>query len=98
MDGSQAMNFRFTKHSLEKAFQRNIPPFECEQAFNRGEITESYPLDNPYPSELRLAKINGRFLHIVTSSDGPNIHVITVYEPDLERWESDFKTRRRQTS
>ena len=87
------MEFRFTKHSLEKAYERGISAEACKAVYSKGEVIESYPDDKPFPSELRVAQIEGRYLHLVTARDGAYIHVITVYEPDPTRWSQDFKKR-----
>ena len=51
------------------------------------------------PRETLLLGWRGRRpLHVVVADnadDKENI-VITVYEPDLTEWESDFKTRRKK--
>jgi hypothetical protein len=89
------MEFRFTKHSLERLFERGISPIECEEAFQKGDVIESYNDDKPFPSELRIAKVTGRYLHLVTAKDGSNVHVITAYEPDPTRWDKNFKERKK---
>lgn len=33
-------------------------------------------------------------MHMVVSRDGEYLYLITAYYPDLDIWESDFKTRR----
>lgn len=89
------MEFRFTKHSLEKAFERGISPSMCQEAYTKGEVIESYPNDKPFPSELRIAKIGKKSLHLVTAKDGPFVHVITVYEPDPARWSENLRVRKK---
>ncbi len=61
-----------------------------------GETIEDYPTDLPYPSRLVLGWRGPRPIHVVVAdniNDGENI-VITVYEPDPEEWEADFKRRK----
>ncbi len=89
------MEFRFTKHALERSFQRQISPEQCKRIFYEGKVIEKYPDDKPFPSELRVAKIDERFLHLVTSQDGSIIHVITAYVPDITQWESGFEIRKK---
>ncbi|MBP6217891.1 MAG: DUF4258 domain-containing protein [Oligoflexales bacterium] len=89
------IKLRFTKHALEKSFQRNISPLDCEEIYRTGEIIEIYPDDLPFPSELRLAKIRNRYLHLVTATQDIHVHVITAYEPDPDRWDASFKKRRK---
>ena len=65
------------------------------QAGVTAEIIEEYPLDRYGPSCLLLGFTEtGRPLHIVASAaDGPEVKVITLYEPDPQAW-ADFRTRR----
>lgn len=60
-----------------------------------GEIIESYENDKPYPSFLSLNYIDTKPLHVVYAyDDNHNIIIITVYSPNQEKWQDDFKTRR----
>jgi Domain of unknown function (DUF4258) len=76
--------------------QRNISEPEVRHVIATGETVEDYPDDTPYPSRLLLGWHGQRPLHVVVADnadDKENI-VITVYEPDLTEWESDFKRRK----
>ncbi len=76
-------------------FERDISESEVENAVKEGEIIVSYPDDTPYPSFLCLHYDPKSPLHVVYAVDEHGtIIVITVYRPDLEGWESDFKTRK----
>jgi hypothetical protein len=86
---------RFTAHALARMFERSISPEECQLVFENGEAIETYPNDEPFPSELRLGFVNGRPIHLVVSCDEETVHVITAYEPTLDRWEQGFAKRRR---
>ncbi len=63
-----------------------------------GERIEDYPDDTPFPSALFSKIIRQRPIHVVVAYDSISewAFVITAYEPDLEYFESDFKTRRRK--
>ena len=87
--------FRLTKHVMERAYSRAISPDECFEAYKSGEVIADYPDDKPFPSELRVARIAGRVLHLVSAQDGDIVHIITVYEPDPALWSDDFKERRK---
>jgi hypothetical protein len=68
-----------------------------EQALLNGEIIESYRDDQPYPSCLVLGWLDAYDpLHIVCSRGNiePALRIVTIYEPDDDVWESDFKTRK----
>ena len=49
---------------------------------------------NPYPSTLVLGWVGDRPVHVVAASAPAEKIVITVYEPDLARWEPGFKKRK----
>jgi hypothetical protein len=76
--------------------ERGISKPEILEVLN-GEMIESYPNDSPYPSRLMMALINHRPLHVVAADipeTGETV-IITVYEPDLRRWDVTFRLRRR---
>ena len=85
---------RFTRHALEKMYERGISPEACEKVARGGEVVESYPEDAPFPSELRMGRVNDRVLHVVVSFGAGALHVITAYEPDPARWDELFTKRR----
>jgi hypothetical protein len=67
-------------------------------AILHGEIIEEYPDDYPFPSCLILCiLLNKKPLHVVAGfNDCDNtIWLITAYYPSPEKWEADFKTRKR---
>jgi len=60
-------------------------------------IVEEYPDDRPYPSVLVLGRTNeGRPVHVVCAyaPEDDQLIVITVYEPDQNRWDDEFRQRR----
>ena len=87
------MEFKFTKHALERLFSRRISPKDCREVFLAGEIVEEYPNDQPFPSCLTMSKVSNRILHVVTAREGDTVHVITAYEPDPKKWLDDFRRR-----
>ncbi len=71
---------------------------EVLRALEVGEIIEEYPDDKPYASCLILGRtLAGRPLHVVCAPvpTDRRLIVITTYHPDPERWEADFKHRKR---
>ena len=62
-----------------------------------GEVIEIYPGGTVFPSELVLGWVESRPLHVVLaySEDGERAAVLTAYEPDIDRWQADFKRRKR---
>lgn len=70
---------------------------ELYEAICRGEVIEMYPDDTPYPSVLIFGRTHvDRPLHTVCAydSDDDRAVVITVYQPDPQRWE-DYRRRKR---
>lgn len=61
-----------------------------------GEIIEDYPDDKPFPTALFLGWLQEEPFHVVTALDPVSGYcfVITVYRPDLDHFEPDYKTRR----
>jgi len=77
--------------------ERDIRRSDALDVLLPGEPIEDYPDDQPFPSALFLGWIKTRPIHVVAAFDAANerAFVITVYEPDLEHFEPDFRTRRR---
>jgi hypothetical protein len=61
---------------------------------NRERTRQKIPGLNPYPSTLVLGWVGDRPVHVVAASAPAERIVITVYEPDLARWEPGFKKRK----
>ena len=77
-------------------FERKIQPEEVQEALEQGIAIEDYPEDTPFPSCLLLGWIRGQPLHLVVALDeaSKTCYIVTVYRPEPEIWDSDFKTRR----
>jgi uncharacterized protein DUF4258 len=77
-------------------FERNISAKKVSQALQSGETIEDYSSEMPEPSRLILGFQGKRPFHLVTSENpGANeITIITVYVPDSEKWNKDFKSRK----
>ena len=87
--------FEFSKHATDQTLLRDISVQEVRDTIRSGEIIEDYPDDKYGPSCLILGfTSNKRPIHIQCSYPSRTIiKVITVYEPDPEKW-IDFKLRR----
>lgn len=71
---------------------------EVLQTLDSGKIIEEYPEDKPYPSCLILGRtVAQRAIHIVCAPvpNEERLIIITTYQPDPSRWESDFSGRKR---
>lgn len=88
----------FRLHAVQRMFERAVSKEDVRQALATGKVIETYPDDKPYPSRLMLGWSGVRPIHVVVA-DNPEQHetiVITVYEPDLDRWEPGFEKRRKR--
>ena len=87
----------FSAHALQAMFGRGISKADVQFVLETGKTIEAYPEDQPYPSRLILGWEGARPIHVVAADNlvGHETIIITVYEPDLDRWEQGFETRRR---
>ena len=86
------------KHALQRLAERNIAREAVLAAVLSGELIEDYPDDTPYPSALFLGFVAKRPLHAVVAIDEIDkiAYIISAYEPSLDFFEEDYKTRRAQ--
>ncbi len=86
------------RHALEQMMEREISRETVKEVLRHGEIIEDYPDDKPYSSALFLWWIKSEPFHVVAAFDllTELCFVITAYKPDLEHFESDYKTRRKK--
>ena len=84
------------RHAVNRIGERNILQSEVIECINNGEIIEYYISDKPFASCLVLGiTYEKRTIHTVCSYADERIYIITAYEPDNTKWESDFKTRKK---
>lgn len=89
-------SFEFTNHVLIRAGERSISIDDIKEVIEYGEQIASYTDDKPYPSFLFLHTIKEQALHVCFARTELNAcRVITVYKPDLNIFEDDFKTKRK---
>lgn len=85
------------RHEMRQEDFGEITDEEAYQAIFGGEVIEEYPDDKPYPSVLifGLTQAN-RPIHLVCACDetGNRTIVVTVYQPDPQRWEN-FRRRKK---
>lgn len=89
-------NILWRKHALEKMIARSISRDDVITVLGNGEVIRQYFEDRPFPSALVLGFPENRPIHVVVSFDETTgqIFVITAYEPDLNIFEPDFKTKK----
>ena len=90
-------------HCLKRMLERDITREDITSCILHGEIIEDYPLDDDniheasFPSclILRVDTKKDNTIHVVVGYNGKKIIIISAYRPDLEHWEPDYKTRRK---
>ena len=84
-------------HARQSMFARSISDECVEYIVHKGEVIEDYPHAFPFPAKLLLGRCNKRPIHVVAAEDSDKllVIVITAYEPTLDKWERDMKTRRK---
>ena len=89
----------WSSHATRKLQSENLQREEVESALSNCEVIEDYPwLTRRLPDCLVLASTsNSSSLHSVVALDEAydRIFIVTVYRPDVKRWENDWKTRRK---
>jgi hypothetical protein len=85
----------FRVHALIRMAERAVSTENVRHVLETGDVIALYLDDRPYASRLVLGWRGGRPLHVVAADtlSGDEIIVITVYEPDPELWDQDFKRR-----
>jgi uncharacterized protein DUF4258 len=85
----------FSDHAISQMFKRGISVDNVKFVIENGEVIITYPNDKPYPSYLILDYINRRPLHVVLGKDDSleRCIVVTAYEPDINIWKTDFKSK-----
>jgi len=93
----ECKEIRFSSHAIQKIFERELKKNMVIATIHKGEVIAEYPDDQPYPSFLMLAFFDGIPLHVVAAFNKKEkiCYVITVYVPDKNLWQNDFKTRRK---
>ena len=92
-----ARNILWTEHIALRLRERGIKRADVITCIESGEIIEQYPDDTPFPSCLILGNsLSGKPLHVVCGlNTGVSCCIITAYHPALDKWEVDYKTRKR---
>ena len=79
----------WTLHAIKRIRERKIKMAEVISYIKYGKIIEDYPDDKPLNSCLSY-----RYFHIVVSSDGNEVCIITAYIPNPEEWDNNFELRK----
>jgi hypothetical protein len=86
----------FRVHAIQRMFERGISENKVRHALEVGETIEDYSSEMPEPGRLILGFQGKHPIHVVASENQPanEVIVITVYIPDPNKWNKDFKSRR----
>ena len=84
-----------SQHFAERCRKRGLTYKEAKEAICVGEVIETYIDDYPHPSCLLIGKTkNGKIVHVVVGLTNDRLWLITVYEPDRDRWDKSLKLRK----
>lgn len=89
----------YSIHALDElnAEDEIITTSEVKYVLSHGEVIEDYPEDKRGHSCLMLGIPNNkRPVHVVCAPKEEYLAIITAYIPSLEKWEPDFRTRRKR--
>jgi len=94
----KCINLKYTNHAIEFIGRRAIEESKVVKVIEEGEVIESNETDKPFPSMLIFAMIDERPIHIVLAFDKETqtCFIVTAYEPNLFKFDIDFKTRRKK--
>ena len=83
-------------HAVQRMFERQISVSRVDHTIRSGETIEDYSQEMPQPGRLILGFQGTRPMHVVFSEDGSAGEgiVITVYIPDRDRWDRQFRRRK----
>ncbi len=89
-------NVVWRHHSKIRMGQRNFIGREVKTAILNGDIIERYENDKPFPSFLIFGMIGKRPVHVVAAYDESEemVYIVSLYEPNIEQFKDDYKTRR----
>jgi Domain of unknown function (DUF4258) len=91
-----ADQFEFSKHAVDQSILRRIRVQEVKEAIAKGQVIEDYPEDK-YGASCLICGVTqeNRSIHIQCGYPSqPLIKIITLYEPDPNRWSNNFTKRR----
>ncbi len=93
-------NILYTIHALDEmnAEDELISNKEVREVILNGEIIEDYPEDKRGHSCLMMSYTQkGRPIHVVCAPKEEYLAVVTAYVPSVNKWEDNFKVRRKRS-
>ncbi len=93
----EAGRIEWRKHVLQKLAERGIPQESVREVLLQGVGIRDYADDKPFSSALFLGYVSSSPLHVVAACDEQSrrVYIITAYEPSLEIFEADYRTKRK---
>ncbi len=91
-------NVYVSQHADNRLKERDFDLLDILTVSESFELIKEYFDDKPFPSYLLLGRIKtGRPFHLVVAwnTEDKTAVLITLYEPLVDEWENDFKTRRK---
>ena len=90
------MRLVYSGHALARMTERHISPGIVRAIMETGQALAEYPDDRPLPSKLVLGWDGSRPIHVVSARDEAEQieYIVTVYEPDPQRWFEGFTRRK----
>jgi hypothetical protein len=88
-----SQDLRITQHAHEEMTEEGILLDHILQAISNGEILENYPDHRRGACCLLHGDADGRAIHIVCTTSGSTLIIITVYLPLPPRWTSPTQRR-----
>ena len=75
--------------------ERRFSPETIKSVIENGRVIKDYPDDTPYPSRLILGFDAERPIHVISvyNAENDTEYIITVYEPDVQKWSNNFTER-----
>lgn len=91
----QTGKIKWSLHCSGQMRKRNISTEDVLHCLMHGEIIEEYTDYRLNPAALVFGyKVNKQIIHVVVGLD-EFVHIVIAYHPTPDKFESDFKTRRR---
>jgi hypothetical protein len=83
---------KLTLHAHQEMVEEGITVNDLRSSLEASIPLEDYPDHKRGPCCLVCGQtFTGRFVHIVCTTELPELVIITVYEPKPPRWETPFK-------
>jgi hypothetical protein len=92
------VDLTWSREASRRMDERDVDEEVVLIVIERGEIVEEiHRPGRELSTRVYLDHVDGRPIHVVVGHDGAAArgHVVTTYEPTLDRWEPGFRERRR---